>query len=244
MGGGRLIQVSSGSRKPLRMVRSRKRRRKAKPDFSFNKLQTIPNRRKIIPTKSVKTLKYVDDITLTVGVADTPAKHFFSCNGLYDPDITGTGHQPMGFDVIMPLYDHYVVIGATISVTFTSKSATTTGLAKVGIMLKDSSAVSFNTNSHAREQPRNISKMLGTMDSKNGVQTITYKVNPNHFLGRSSPLSDPDLKGGVTTNPEESCYFLIYATGIDQTSVPSAITAEVEIDYTAVWLEPKLLGQS
>lgn len=34
----------------------------------------------------------------------------FRLNSLFDPDYTGTGHQPMGYDQITPLYHQYCVL--------------------------------------------------------------------------------------------------------------------------------------
>jgi len=36
---------------------------------------------------------------------------------MYDPDITGTGHQPAGFDQMMLSYEHYIVTRARIWAT-------------------------------------------------------------------------------------------------------------------------------
>lgn len=239
------MPFGKGLRKLSKQVnRYEKKKYRSQSGSYSRKKQFIPRNMQIVPVKQTKTLRYVDDITLSVGVADIPKTHFFSCNGLYDPDITGVGHQPMGFDVIMPLYDHYVGIGATITATFTSTSTTSAGLAKVGICLKDSASVSFGTNSHVMEQQRCITRHLGTMGSDKGIQVIKWKVNPNTFLSRSKPLSDPDIRGTASTNPAEQCYFVLWATGISTTAVPATVICEVQIEYTGVFIEPKLLGQS
>jgi hypothetical protein len=49
--------------------------------------------------------------------AGAPASYLFHANGLYDPDHTGAGHQPHGFDQIMALYKNYQVLSSAIEVT-------------------------------------------------------------------------------------------------------------------------------
>ena len=39
----------------------------------------------------------------------------FSLSSLFDPDVTGTGHQPVGYDQIMALYEEYIVKGVSYS---------------------------------------------------------------------------------------------------------------------------------
>ena len=42
-------------------------------------------------------LRYVDSLTIGPGGgAGLSAHHFFRANGVFDPDFTGTGHQPPG----------------------------------------------------------------------------------------------------------------------------------------------------
>lgn len=200
--------------------------------------------RQVIPNRVYKKLRYVDTVILTPGVADTPVYHTFSCNGLYDPNITGIGHQPMGFDVLMPLYDHYVGTKAELTLTITSNDATTTGQSIVGVTIKDSPTVSYSGNSHAQEQQRTIIRHLDVMGSGKETQVIKMKVNPNTFLSRKSPLSDPELKGTVSANPTEQCYFIVWVSGVNTGQIPSSVILEAQIDYTACFLEPKLLAQS
>lgn len=46
-------------------------------------------------------------------------------NSIYDPDQTGTGHQPMYHDQLGDLYNNYRVMGSKIKVTFMAKDDTT-----------------------------------------------------------------------------------------------------------------------
>uniref|UniRef100_UPI00404866D8 hypothetical protein n=1 Tax=Polynucleobacter sp. TaxID=2029855 RepID=UPI00404866D8 len=68
-----------------------------------------------LPQTLSATFVYADDISLNAGagVADS---WVFSANGLTDPNITGTGAQPRGFDEMMALYRTYLVTHAKITV--------------------------------------------------------------------------------------------------------------------------------
>lgn len=70
------------------------------------------------PTKGYK-LVYEQDGSLTVGtlgVLGTQQK--FICNGIFDVDISGGGHQPYGADALKIAYQRYKVNGCRIHVEF------------------------------------------------------------------------------------------------------------------------------
>ena len=56
--------------------------------------------------------------SLNPGVGGTCAVHIFRANSMYDPDYTGTGHQPLGFDEMSTIYNKHKVTRAKITVTF------------------------------------------------------------------------------------------------------------------------------
>ena len=61
---------------------------------------------------------------LNPGLGGSLASKVFTCNGLYDPDVSGTGHQPRGFDQMMALYDHYVVTKCKMTVMYWNSDET------------------------------------------------------------------------------------------------------------------------
>lgn len=57
----------------------------------------------------------------TLGTAGTLQ---FNLNSLFDPDRTGVGHQPMGFDQLAALYERYIVTRAEYKLTMVNSSTT------------------------------------------------------------------------------------------------------------------------
>lgn len=74
----------------------------------------------------------------------------------------------------------------------------------------------------------------------NGCTTLTYQINPNKFLGRSKPLSDPELKGSATSNPTEQCYWYIGVSNLDGVTDLSPLHVTFSIEYQAILIEPKM----
>lgn len=226
------------SRKKSFKKRSFKRRK-----TSFRKKRTsVP--RNLIPTKLARRFKYCETVALDAG-ATTISTHVFSCNGMFDPNITGVGHQPMGFDqYVGVLYDHYTVIGAKITVTFMSTgSGANTGPARVGITVRDTFTPLLAGVDTLCEQGATKMRVISALTSNNKT-TMSYTINPAKFLGNSKPLNNENLKGTSTANPSEQCYFQVFAANINDFSNPEPVQAICTIEYVAVLTERRWLAES
>lgn len=62
----------------------------------------------------------------TVTLAGGGYQRQLSGNSLYDPDITGAGHQPYGFDQLANMYNRYRVSASRVMVVATNLSTTAT----------------------------------------------------------------------------------------------------------------------
>lgn len=164
----------------------------------------------------------------------------FSCNGIYDPDITRVGHQPSGFDQLMSMYDHYVVIGAKITTTFINNDNNHGVVCAVDV--RDRSTLETDMRV-TQESGTAKTAVITSENSGRGAVTITYKINPNKFLGRSKPLADPQLKGTDQANPLEQCYFHIMLSSLDAGSVDSTTISSI-LEYQVMFIEPKPVGLS
>lgn len=59
----------------------------------------------LIETKLV----YAEKFSLTGGTLGTCGQYQFRTNSIFDPNLSGVGHQPLGYDQITPLFEKYVV---------------------------------------------------------------------------------------------------------------------------------------
>lgn len=186
--------------------------------------------------------RYVENqISINPGAAGIADNYIFSANGLYDPNITGVGHQPIGFDQFMLMYDHYTVIGSKIKCTFINTDGSTP--AQVGISLKDNVAAETDIR-------RNIENALckyktigatGSGDSNKAIITMTFSTRK--FFRKKSIIAESDYKGTSSANPTEQAYFHCWGAPIASVD-PTSIQLFVEIEYIAILTEPKLLTLS
>lgn len=219
----------------------RKQRRRKKGGFSKgNGAITRLTNPSPLPNKFKAVLRYSEpNIRLNPGVG-TLANQVFCANGLYDPDITNIGHQPLGWDQLIAMYDHAVVIGTKIKVTFSNRDATYAQIC--GIDMRDGLTVETDARVVIESGTCNY-VTLGPKGSSRDTKTITYSVNPNKFLGRSKPMADPHLKNSNANNPTEKAYFHIFAGPLE--AVDSGIVdINVLIEYQSIFIESKPLALS
>lgn len=194
-----------------------------------------------LSTKLKVVMPYQATFNLNPGIG-TIGVHVFSLNSLYDPDVTGIGHQPRGFDQLVGvLYDHYVVILTAIQVDFHNTDTTQAQI--VSVTVKDNVTLESTMNDYMESGRTSYSVVSGANSGK-AMARIRMTINPNKFLGRSHPLSDPQLKGSASGSPLEGCYFHIAAGPVDGTVDGSPIQCNVMLVYTAILIEPRTPGIS
>lgn len=223
----------------------RPRKRNSKSRWSVRKKKKAYIRRMpkagTLGNRLVKKFRYVDRINLdaTSVAADV---HTFCANGLYDPDITGTGHQPIGFDQLMSFYNHYTVIGAKIRVDYLPNSTSpTTAQSYVGIEMSGN-VTPVTTIPTLFEQGNSVYRVLGTANSGRPL-SLTKKCSMKRELSQP-PMSCDENAGTASTNPSEKVYFHIWQTAISSSFEPTAVNCLVTIDFVAVLHEPLALTGS
>ena len=89
------------------------------------------------PPKYRTTLRYFQSVytDVSVGLMGT---YSFRANGIYDPDLTGIGHQPLGRDTLAEIYTKSIVIGSRCTAKpIISDASSVVGPVTIGLMLHD-----------------------------------------------------------------------------------------------------------
>ncbi len=216
-------------------VRRRKgfrHRRNAGRRVTFTKQTTLGGNHPLGRNLKVN-FKYSDVIVRAPTIEDNYA---FSCNNLFDPDTTGTGHQPLGYDQIMVLYKHYLVIGASITYNIINTSTTVPFFFVAGIT-RIATTFTGGVDDFLEQSSAKV-YTLGIQGSGKETATIRLNVSPNKWLGIPNPMSDDRLWGQDTASPAEQCKFSWYAISVNGSSDP-AYTVVVKLNYVAILREPQ-----
>nr|AGA18295.1 hypothetical protein [uncultured marine virus] len=120
-------------------------------------------------------LNYADTVNLNSAVVGY-VEHTFALNDLFDPDVTGVGHQPLGRDEYRELFSRYQVSECKYEVWANQNQSTQSIVGCVPT--RRSTALTSRTE--AMEHPGSVVKMLGTRNIENGIY-MTGKINIENF---------------------------------------------------------------
>lgn len=193
--------LKKSSKNGNRMVRRRRRgmSRKHKKFMSsalINRLGSNSNNG--IPEQMYVKLKYTENVQ-TIG---SPGFYAFRGNDLFDPNYTGTGHQPYLADQLCRLYSRYVVLGSKIIVRAATEDTSATGRLLVRPSITATSISDYNLSVErpdskncffTKEQPCKISYYASTKHVQ-GVKDVQDTI----YHGTSDttgPISGPTGSG-------------------------------------------------
>jgi len=228
------MAVKRKRRGSRRRVLGKRRRRNR-----FRRYNTVG----IVPDTKTVRLRYCQYLTLNPTTSDT-AYHTFYTNGLYDPDRTGTGHQPLGFDQWTKFYDFYLVKGSKMKCTFISGgSGAQTGTAMCGITVTEEDSMTVIPES-IMEQPKATWRLM--TNSNAAQKTIVRKgFSPKKFWGLKDIADNKARLGSdYQATPPTNAFFHVWVQGIDAVTDPGPVDIIVCIDYVVQFSERRELVQS
>lgn len=231
------MQKKSITRRPRRFRKVRRTYRKRRNFTRKMHPSNFP-----FPTSRVCKLKYAEQFTINPAVG-TVGTYVFSANGLYDPNITGFGHQPYGFDQLCALYDHYVVLASKI--TFTVFTGSNTDTFSIGIKLDDDASITTTPNA-LLEQPyfKFVNVTNGGNAANRVINSVTKTFSANRFFKIKNPSMKDTLEGNSSSNPSEGAFFTCCLVPVDTSQDLTTYTCQAIVEYIAKFSEPKDLAQS
>jgi len=233
-GGGRRRQRGRGGR-------NQGSQREGGQGAANGQMATSMNFGMVVKTKPLfayrtrRRLQYFASSTLLTGTATANA-YVFSANGLFDPDVTGTGGQPMGFDQMMAFYNHYTVLKSKITVLCVNQTALLTP--SVGISVQGSTSVTSSIEQLIENGDIVFHSLLpaGVMGSQ---AKLTRGVSMKWFQGINQPLDDPNMRGDGSSNPTEQTYFQIVAYN-PFSATQATIGFQALIEFDVIFQEPRI----
>lgn len=225
--------------------RKRTAKRRAKPKRSTyskkNYISPAP-----FPKQKWLRMRYhtTTQLTCTSGI---PSAHNYSCNSLYDPDFTGAGHQPMGYDQMALLYNHYLVAGAKITVKCIPTVPSATGNPIFwGIRVAPTSTFGLTFDSIV-ENKMGRYKLLSNSQSVNSYQVQSKGFSCKKFFNITDIKDNSTMLGANFSNtggPSEQAFFQVFMGSVDAVSSTNTYLFDITIDYIMTCNEPKTLAQS
>lgn len=184
-------------------------------------------------SRYITKMKYSETAFLSIA---NSYQYAFNLNSVFDPNQTGVGHQPYGFDQLTPIYNRYRVIGCK----YVVNAYSTTSAIRFGTICTNDGPP-INNMSELAENPRAQTRV----QLPNGnTMTISGNISIPKLMGRTKQqyMADDRFQAQVTASPAELALLTIYGAGLND--AVTDINVVVTLEYTVEFFDPKPIDQS
>lgn len=188
----------------------------------------------LFPPRTRKVLRYHDNVSVAT-VSGAVATYVFRANDLFDPNFTGTGHQPMGFDQMMVFYNHFAVDKCRITVNAANTAA---GSLHAGVRL-DASSTALTSADQILEFGGVTYDVLEAKNAYGSSKTFGLNADIARVQGipRRNITTDATLRGDSATSPTEITYFHLLVW--DPNALSGTVNFDVTMEFGAYFMEPR-----
>ncbi len=191
-------------------------------------------------------LRYVEVISMNAGAGGTTS-HTFSANGMFDPNITGVGHQPIGFDQYMKAYQHYSVVKSNITVKPVNNAAAAVVPGACGCYLSATGTYSHPTSdggAAAIESQVDAARwMVCGHNNTDSDRNMRVYFSKEKIYGSRAKSYEDTLAGSDSSNPSEQSFYVMWQAALGGND-PILSLFYVTIDYWARLYEKAKLPTS
>lgn len=156
--------------------------------------------------------------------------YLFNMNGLYDPDSSGTGHQPYLYDQTMALYSRYRVFRCSWHVSIPSPPTVVDPITVTVSPTNGSDNPTGSPQSELAERPMSVTKTTSS-----GAPAVTFRgtsylpklngVKPAEYK------SDDRFEGTASSNPAEVMRLIIGASSQSNCTLYPTVTLIYYVEF-------------
>jgi len=168
----------------------------------------------------------------------TPQTYAFRGNGGFDPDQTGTGSQPIGWDNMNTFYTYNEAYASKIHINVTNRNP---GILEYVLTPTTSAAetVLFETGGTLPKARRGYIGASGTVTAN---KAFSNYANTKDILGINVG-SGADVRATFTANPGQQWYWVLYINSVDSATALS-MTVTFTITYYVILTGRKTVALS
>lgn len=232
---------------PKKTQRGRRRRNR-----KFNRYTKKPRMYRSLPIGMPHTyackLRYCFDQSVDVAVGSY-AQQIIRANSCYDPDYTGTGHQPRFFDQLMAMYGKAYVVASTAYIRAMNAGTSNQQPVDLSIYLHEDAAYTSGMTQYRDAVESKYRKggpiTLGTPTSQHdsNTQWLVSHFNAKKFFNLKQIVGDVHYASSASGNPDRECFHQVLLRHV-LSNDPGAVRLECRVVYYVVFTDPIYVSNS
>lgn len=194
------------------------------------------------PTRYLTKLRYSQINALSFGGAGQAYNYQFRLNSIFDPDLTGTGHQPLGHDEFAMLYNRYRVYGVSYTITLSNQEAKHVEIC-IAHRPNTNTTTYFDTIRESTSTKHRIT--LGEEGSGQANRSVRgyAGVAATRGVSRREVQTDDNYQAAFGQNPVFTPTLVIYLSN-QNTNETASVNMRVDLVYHVEVFDRKQLLQS
>jgi len=193
------------------------------------------------PLKNRTLLRYNETVAINPGAGGALGTYQWRANDVFDPNLTGAGHQPLGRDIFAQLYSHYVVLHSRLTLTAMTMDAAVSTPVGVGVYLTDpGQAIAGNTAEALIEQGNSAYDLVSSLitSSNTHIVKLVCDFDAKKWFGVNDVVDNINIGGETNGHPQDVCAFTVFVQDMTRSLDVGNVWVNVNIEYDTLFSDP------
>jgi hypothetical protein len=181
------------------------------------------------------TFKYVQTFAFT-NLTTVAQNQVFRLNSLFDPDVTGAGHQPYLYDQMIDKYNRYRVLKTKWKIVYSAGSQST----HVGVVPTNGSLQAAVTTQVTYESAIELPWATSNIASGPGSPSTHFRGSVSLNVLNGTPLNEylTDERFAAFTTADPTEVLRLNVLSYNSNATTTTVFCNVELEYEAILSDP------